>query len=160
LTSPPCPALPSALAYRAAEAAEYECLFALRTLAMARGQATPKQLEPIDPQHLKQSFLADMQGADAHIILHDGVEIGFYALRRANDELLLSQLHLHPDWQQRGIGSAVLQHICEQARAQPACNGALYVSALRGSPANRFYERHGFVKVGQSVWDIFYRKVL
>lgn len=160
MTSPPCPALLAAIGYRVAEAAEYERLFALRRLAMQSGQATPKQLEPVAPQHLKQSFLADMQGADAHIILHNGVEIGFYALRQANGELWLSQLHLHPDWQQRGIGSVVLQHICEQARAQADCNGALYVSALRGSPANRFYERHGFVKVGQSVWDIFYCKGL
>jgi hypothetical protein len=30
------------------------------------------------------------------------------------------------------------------------------LGALRGSDANRFYRRHGFVQVDESAWDIRY----
>ena len=30
------------------------------------------------------------------------------------------------------------------------------VGALRDSDSNRFYQRHGFIKTGESVWDIYY----
>lgn len=34
----------------------------------------------------------------------------------------------------------------------------LHVGALRGSAANAFYARHGFQKVGEAEWDVYYRR--
>jgi hypothetical protein len=39
-----------------------------------------------------------------------------------------------------------------------AQNLPVHVDALRDSPSNRFYLRHGFTKVGESEWDITYRR--
>lgn len=142
---------PFNLSYRPVQAHEFGDLFILRALAM---QATPVQFGAITPANLQKSFLAGMQNNDAWHILLDGAVIGFYALHRAGQGLWLSQLHLHPDYHNRGIGSAVLTQIIADA---DRAGLALHVAALRGSPANRFYLRHGFVKSGEDTWDIFYR---
>jgi len=66
---------------------------------------------------------------------------------------LLDHLYIHPDHQQHGIGAIVLRQIFAQA---DAASLTIKVGALRDSDANRFYQRHGFVFVSESEWDIYY----
>jgi ribosomal protein S18 acetylase RimI-like enzyme len=52
----------------------------------------------------------------------------------------------------RGLGSAVLRTVLERTDAQGVAVG---LSVLRGSPARRLYERHGFVVEAQDPIDVF-----
>ena len=52
----------------------------------------------------------------------------------------------------RGLGGT-LRRLLAQADAQGL---PLRVGALRGSDSNRFYQRHGFVQIEESEWDIEY----
>jgi hypothetical protein len=67
--------------------------------------------------------------------------------------LSLDHLYLHPDFQSRGIGGFVLKHLFAEAdqNATP-----IKVGALKESASNRFYQRYGFEKTGESDWDIYY----
>ncbi|WP_287729312.1 GNAT family N-acetyltransferase, partial [Burkholderia sp.] len=53
------------------------------------------------------------------------------------------------------IGAAVLREIFAKADEHRM---PVRVCALRGSDANRFYARHGFVRTGEAEWDIDYRR--
>jgi hypothetical protein len=46
-----------------------------------------------------------------------------------------------------------MQHLIAQAEEKQM---PIHVGALRGSAANRFYQRHGFVKVREDAWDIYF----
>ena len=52
-----------------------------------------------------------------------------------------------------GSGSAVLRRLFSDA---PLGATRFRVGALRDSDANRFYLRHGFVKVSEDEWDVAY----
>ena len=52
-----------------------------------------------------------------------------------------------------GLGGRTLRRLLAQADAQGL---PLRVGALRGSDSNRFYQRHGFVQIEESEWDIEY----
>jgi predicted N-acetyltransferase YhbS len=56
---------------------------------------------------------------------------------------LLHGLYLLPDWQMRGLGSALLKAVLS-----PYKNEATYLETVEGT-AESFYERHGFSLTGQ-----------
>jgi GNAT superfamily N-acetyltransferase len=58
-------------------------------------------------------------------------------------------------FQRRGLGSAVLQRLLNEA---PASVRIFRVGALRDCDANRFYQRHGFIEVSNDEWDIAYER--
>jgi hypothetical protein len=47
----------------------------------------------------------------------------------------------------------VMRHLLVQSddRQMP-----VHLCALRDSPSNRFYQRHGFVRTAEDEWDIYY----
>lgn len=133
-----------------ADAGDFEALLALRLRAMRdslervgrydEAQAHARLAEGFDPAH-------------THHIVVDGRRVGFIVLKTLSHALRLNHLCLDPAAQQRGIGHRVLQWVCAQAdRAQLPVE----LCALKGSDANRFYLRHGFVATGEGEWDIDY----
>ena len=83
----------------------------------------------------------------------EGKRVGFLVLKRLSHALRLDHLYIDPPAQRRGIGSAVLRWVCAPAVAELL---PVELVALKGSDANRFYLRHGFVEVGEGEWDIDY----
>ncbi|MFJ1754612.1 GNAT family N-acetyltransferase [Kitasatospora sp. NPDC088134] len=66
--------------------------------------------------------------------------------------LLLEHFYLAPALHGRGLGTAVLR--AALARAD-AAGLAVRLNVLRGSPARRLYERHGFVLTAEDPVDVF-----
>ena len=64
------------------------------------------------------------------------------------DEMHISMIAVHPDWQRRGLGEVLLQH--ELVRA---CERAATLATLEvregNAPAQRLYEKLGFAVVGR-----------
>ena len=108
-----------------------------------------------DPQRASDRFLAGFEPALTRHVLADGERVGVVVVRPCDDGLLLDHLYLLPVAQGRGIGAAVLADVLARADASRL---AVRVSALRGSDANRFYERHGFVLLEMGEWDNHYRR--
>lgn len=129
---------------------EFEELATLRIEAMRESLQRIGRFEAQRArERLRAGFAPEMT---RHIVL-DGERVGFVAVKRTTDGLKLEHLYVRPERQGRGVGSAVLCTIFGEA---DALGLPLHVDALRGSDSNRFYLRHGFIRVGESEWDIHY----
>ena len=134
------------------EAQEFEELVALRIAAM---RASLERIQRFDPERARERFRAGFAPESTRHILSSGQRAGFVTVKRTPQHLLLDHLYVHPDYQRRGIGSAVLSRVFEEA---DALGLPVTVGALRESDSNRFYERHGFVRVDEGEWDIYYER--
>jgi predicted alpha/beta superfamily hydrolase/GNAT superfamily N-acetyltransferase len=133
-----------------ATAGDAEALVALRIAAM---RASLERIGRFDPGRARERFLAGFSPAHTRHIVVAGERVGFVVVKPWDDGLLLDHLYLQPRHQGRGIGSAVLALIFAEA---DGLGRRLRVGALRGSDANRFYTRHGFVAVEEGEWDVYY----
>lgn len=133
-----------------ATASDFEPLLALRLRAM---RASLERLGRYDEQRARERLAAAFAPEHTQHIVVDGRRVGFLVLKRLSHALRLDHLYIDPPAQRRGIGSAVLRWACAQADAELL---PFELVALKGSEANRFYLRHGFVEVGEGEWDIDY----
>lgn len=134
------------------EATDAEALATLRVAAM---RPSLERIGRFDEQRARQRLLADFDPTCTRWIVVDGERVGFLVLRPQPDAWLLDHLYLQPGHQGQGIGTAVMQQVLAEADAAGA---ALRVGALRGSDANRFYQRQGFVLVEEGEHDLYYRR--
>lgn len=144
--------------------ADFEALLALRIRAM---RASLERLGRFDPQRAAQRFRSTFRPADTRRIWvrsqvrsrvrsRVGGEaagcVGFWCEPGA---MRIEHFYIDAAYQRRGLGAAVLGRLFHEAMPAVTC---FRVGALRGSDANRFYERHGFVRVSESEWDIDYER--
>ncbi|GJH13222.1 GNAT family N-acetyltransferase [Caballeronia novacaledonica] len=126
------------------------------TLVQIRIEAMRESLSRIgcfDPQRARDRFLSSFDPAFCKFILVDGVSVGFVLTKPFVNHLTLEHLYIVPVHQGKGIGSAVIASILADAdlRSIP-----VKVGVLRDSDSNRFYQRHGFSKIEETEWDIYY----
>lgn len=140
------------LAFAPVTAADFDSLAELRVAAM---RASLEHLGRFDPVRARERLRNSFYPEHTHRILCDGVPVGFYTFRPVPEGLRLEHLYIHPDAQSRGIGGRVLEKLLTTADDQ---NLSVHVGALRDSASNRFYARNGFTRVGESEWDITYRR--
>ena len=93
---------------------------------------------PWKPNLFRQTFNPEL----IEIILLDQVVVGMVQIVNQADEIYLANLLICPEFQNRGIGSTVLQHLINQAEmlALP-----MKLQVLKKNPAQKLYERFGFV---------------
>jgi len=82
--------------------------------------------------------------ADSNIILFNDQPVGRLLIDRSRQEILLVDIALLPEYQNRHIGTTLIQSLLREA-AGAQKNVELHV--LRGSAAVRLYERLGFTNV-------------
>ena len=110
-----------------------------------------------DPQRARERFISSFEPENTKYIVLDNSKIGFVMVKRQDNEISLEHLYIKPEHQGKGIGAAVLQFVFSEADLTSL---PVTVGALRESASNRFYQRHGFVKSGESEWDIYYIRQL
>jgi GNAT superfamily N-acetyltransferase len=131
---------------------DFEALHAIRTAAM-RPSLEPlgRDNPPRSRQRLRDSFYPE----PTWFIILSGEKVGFYTLRPEEDFLKLFHLYVLPSHQSTGIGKTALTRVMAIADAAAT---PIHLTALRGSAANRFYQRHGFTIQDQDDWDIHYQR--
>lgn len=134
---------------QAAEA-DFEELVALRIAAM---RESLERIGRFDPVRARERFRSGFSANYTKYVSVDGQRLGFVVVKPGQDQLLLDHLYIRPGHQGQGIGAAVLAQIFKEADALAL---PLRVGALRGSDANRFYQRHGFEFLAEEEWDIYY----
>ena len=76
-----------------------------------------------------------------NIIEVEGEPIGTYYLQERPDHWYLGQLFIHPDFQNQGVGSAILKQVLATCKANlKPCR----LKYLQGNPVGTLYERFGF----------------
>lgn len=116
-----------------------------------------------DPYMPAEALLAELadgvmfSGCVAH-----GRLIGVMGVQRRYNVDLIRHAYVLPEWQGHGIGSRLLEHLCRDAE-RPILIGTWKAADW----AIRFYERHGFVRVGdddvgpllRTYWDVPERQI-
>jgi GNAT superfamily N-acetyltransferase len=90
------------------------------------------------------------------LILVDGERAGCVGFRICEGEIKIDSFYLGPRFQNRGLGAVILKALLAEA---DALRLPMRLEVLRGSPAGRFYERHGFVKLGEDDVEAEYERV-
>ena len=87
-------------------------------------------------------------GHDAWLAQEDGKMTGYAVMMQVLDEAHLLNITVLPELQRGGRGSALLMHLCDQARAR-----AITRMLLEVRPGNlggqALYRRHGFAEIGR-----------
>jgi len=133
--------------------ADFDELVALRIATM---RPSLERIGRFNPQTAAERFRKTFRPADTRRIVVDGISagcIGFWA--EPLDAMRVEHFYLAAPFQGQGLGGAVLQRLLNSA---PDGVKLFRVGALRDSDANRFYQRHGFVKVSEDEWDIAYER--
>lgn len=84
---------------------------------------------------------------DAHVVWcaeQGGTVVGFYSLTQVAEGLELDFLYLLPDHMGQGVGSALLRHAMEHARAM----GVQSLRIVSDPNAEGFYTKHGARRIG------------
>lgn len=139
-----------AFAVEPVAAADFEPLFALRMRAMRESLSA---LGRYDEQRARERLAATFDIPNTRHIVVGGERLGFFVFKRLTQAYRLEHLYLDLPAQRRGIGGALLRDLCARADAEQL---PIELCALKGSDANRFYLRHGFVEIGEGEWDIDY----
>ncbi len=142
--------LPDAVVLTPARRDDLEHLVALRIEAM---RESLERIGRFDPVRARERFASGFTPEHTRHIELQGERVGFVAVKTTADALVLDHLYLRPAYQGRGLGAEILQRVFAQA---DAAGQPVRVGALRGSNANRFYQRHGFGLVEESEWDLYY----
>jgi ribosomal protein S18 acetylase RimI-like enzyme len=93
----------------------------------------------------EQFFDDHFDPTHARIIVVDGVDIGVVAVEWRDDEAFIGTIEIMPDYQGRGLGTAIVQQIVAEAAARGL---PVALQVLKINPARRLYERLGFSVTG------------
>jgi GNAT superfamily N-acetyltransferase len=140
----------SELALTPAKEDDFESLAALRILAM---RESLEKAGRFDAVRARERLRAGFSPAHTRHIEMAQQRIGFVVVKPDGDQWLLDHLYIMPTHQRLGVGSVILGWIFAEA---DAAGKTLRVGALRGSPSNRFYLRHGFVPDAETEFDNYY----
>ena len=127
-----------------------EELVALRIAAM---RESLERIGRFSPERARARFLDTFDPSQTRHIVVDGQRVGFVMIRPNQEGLYLDHLYIHPDFQNRGLGSQVLKVILAEA---DKAGQQVKVGALKESASNRFYLAHGFEPAEEGEWDNYY----
>lgn len=130
--------------------ADFEVLAALREAAL---RESLERLGLFSQERSRERLRSNFRPAFMRHIVWRDKRVGLLTLWPEGDALKLQHLYLAPAAQCQGIGAWALEQVKAQARV---LGRGVKLEALPNSDANRFYQRHGFVKVGEAQFDVYY----
>ncbi|MFI6926693.1 GNAT family N-acetyltransferase [Nonomuraea spiralis] len=133
---------------RAARPEEVEAIAELRATVM---RPDLERLGRYDEHRVRRRFRESFAPGHTSVILAGGGFGGCVTLRPAADGRWLEHFYLAPGLQGRGLGTAVLRTLLGRADADGV---PVRLVVLRGSAAQRLYERHGFTVETEDPVDV------
>ncbi|MAG35132.1 MAG: GNAT family N-acetyltransferase [Dehalococcoidia bacterium] len=98
-----------------------------------------------DEADQRARFGASFDAAQWQVVQLDGRDIGVLCLERAKGGLFLANIEILPPYQDRGIGTRIIEGILASARRDRL---PVRLQVLKVNPARRLYERLGFGDTG------------
>ncbi len=130
---------------RAATQADYDFLYRLNEATMREYvvQTYGGWDDIFQAQHFRERF----DHSNIRIIVVAGRDIGMVETGAADTEVVLANIRIAPEYQGRGLGTAIITEIL--AKAQQA-DQRVRLRVLKVNPARHFYERLGFSVVEET----------
>jgi ribosomal protein S18 acetylase RimI-like enzyme len=135
---------PAAYSYRRATNDDYDFLYALHVAAM---REYVELLWGWEEKWQQEYFARKFDPQIYQIIQIEGRDAGVVVVERRENTFYIALLEIMPEFQGRGTGTAVINELCDQARAG---NLPMMLHVLKSNDlARRLYERLGFVVVSE-----------
>jgi GNAT superfamily N-acetyltransferase len=132
--------------------ADFEPLLAIRMEVMR------EHLERVfryKPSRARRIFREHFAEPGLRLILVDDETAGCVGFRVGEAEIKIDSFYLARRYHNRGLGAEILKVLLVEA---DSLGLPVELDVLLGSPADRFYERHGFVKQGQDDIEANFRR--
>lgn len=132
--------------------ADFEPLLVLRTDVMR------EHLERVgrySPERSRKMFRGHFDEPGMRLILLDDRRVGCVGFRKHDHEIKIDSFYLERRLHGSGLGTRILTALLTEA---DAAGLPVRLEVLNGSPADRFYLRHGFVKLKQDEIEGFYER--
>lgn len=120
-------------------------------VAVMRGEL--ERLGRYTPERAREKFVARFSPERTRLIDLDGHFAGCVSVTDHGEHVEIEHLYLMPERHSSGLGSRIMAVLMDEARA---LNKPIRLTVLNGSPANRFYQRLGFVETECDPIDIQY----
>lgn len=144
--------MPEAWRFAPAREADFEPLLALRVAVMRDhlervGRFTPERSRAVFREHFDEPGL--------RLIVVDDELAGCVGFRQGEDCFKLDSFYLASRFHNTGLGTDILKVLLAEA---DAAGLPIRLEVLQGSPADRFYLRHGFVKLSEDDIEAEYER--
>ncbi len=135
-----------------AKEADFEPLLAIRIDVMR------EHLERVfryEPSRARRIFRRHFDEPGLRLILIGDTLAGCVAFRPGNDAIVIDSFYLDRRFQNRRLGATILKVLLAEADALAK---PVHLDVLQDSPADRFYERHGFRKIKEDEIERTYER--
>ena len=132
--------------------ADFEPLLALRIEVMR------EHLERVfryKPSRARRIFRGHFDEPGMRLILLDGERVGCVGFRQGESEIKIDSFYLDRRLHGGGLGTKILKALLAEADATGL---PVQLEVLTGSKADRFYMRHGFVKLKEDEIEGHYER--
>ena len=140
---------------RKARASDSEFIFTVKKAAF---QEYVEQVWGWDDSYQRELHNRRFAAQDVCIIQFCGVDVGFLAISHTSGMLKVNQIFILPEYQGRGIGSACMTRILDDASLEQK---PVMLQVLRVNTRSiAFYQRLGFTIVGESTTHVQMERLL
>lgn len=108
-----------------------------------------------EPSRARRIFRGHFDEPGLRLILLNGERVGCVGFRRAADEIKIDSFYLDRRLHGSGLGTRILKVLLAEA---DAAGLPVRLEVLTGSKADRFYLRHGFVKLKEDEIEGHYER--
>lgn len=129
----------TAYTLRDAAVHDYEFLYNLHVATMKQ---YVEQTWGWDEARTANMFQERFHRSDYQIVVVDGRDIGAINREKREDTIYISNIEIIPEYQGRGIGTAITNSILAEARRDGL---SVTLRVLKVNPARHWYERLGFI---------------
>jgi len=134
------------LSYRAARPEDFDFLFRLHERTMR--EYVEATFGPWDEEWQVAYFRRHFDPANLPVIQYSGMDVGVLNLQERAEELFVVLLEIQPEYQRRGIGTAVVRALTARAQRQ---SKPVALQVLKTNVAARsLYQRLGFGVTGEN----------
>lgn len=133
--------------------ADFEPLLVLRTEVMR------EHLERVGrytPERSRRVFCTHFDEPGMRLILLADKRVGCVGFRKHDHEIRIDSFYLDHRLHGSGLGTTILKALLAEA---DAADLPVRLEVLNGSPADRLYLRHGFVKLREDEIEGFYERL-
>ena len=139
---------------RKARASDSEFIFTVKKAAF---QEYVEQVWGWDDSYQRELHNRRFAAQDVCIIQFCGVDVGFLAISHTSDMLKVNQIFILPEYQERGIGSACMTRIIDNANLE---GKSVVLQVLKVNTRGiALYQRLGFTIVGESTTHVQMEKL-
>ena len=142
------------LSFRKAHTSDSEFVFTVKKAAF---REYVEQVWGWDDNYQRELHNRRFAAQDVCIIQFRGTDVGFLSTSSTPDTLKVNQLFILPEYQGKGIGSACMMRIVDDARLEGK-SVALQVLKVN-TRGTAFYQRLGFLIIGESSTHLQMKKL-